>query len=89
MGVMGGFELMMPFLFLVPLTTVSLVVLGILWMVRTLRQPVQTVNSRVYRQPVAASHADAVKPTVCPNCPQTVEPSWSHCAHCGAPLSGE
>ena len=69
-GIFGG---------LLSLGFLALVVMGIIWLVRSLRRPVHVetpvVNPAVVTPP-AATHA-------CPKCGNPVQEDWKHCPNCG------
>jgi hypothetical protein len=66
-GIFGG---------LISLGFLALVVLGIIWLVRSLRHKPASVSASV--APVAATHP-------CSNCGETVQSGWKHCPNCGTP----
>jgi len=61
---------------LIPLGILTLIVLGIVWLVRSLRHPV--APSLPVAPPAPVMH--------CKNCGQTVENTWRNCPHCGRKL---
>ncbi len=86
----GGTMMTMSFLFLfVPLCLFGLIIIGaVVVLVMVLRprstpqppippaQPVQTVPPPAPNEPLQT----------CPNCGRVVQPDWTHCPYCGAPL---
>lgn len=74
------------------LGVISLIVVGVIALVRNMSQPKTTVAQTV-ATPVAAPEvtpAPVAEPEpnpACPNCAQPVQPGWKHCPHCGAPLT--
>ncbi len=58
----------------------ALVVVGIIWLVRSLRKPTHVVETPVVA-PSAASTTHA-----CPKCGRTVQNDWNNCPYCGKKL---
>ncbi|KAF0108481.1 MAG: hypothetical protein FD146_1055 [Anaerolineaceae bacterium] len=55
---------------LIPLGVLTLIVLGIIWLVRSLRQPA----------------APTALPAACGKCGKVVQPDWNNCPSCGKKL---
>jgi len=76
-GMMGGWiwglsGLMVMFLmWLVPITFVALLVLGLVWLVQAISKPGS-------QPPVTAA--------TCPECHKNVQADWQHCPYCGRKL---
>ena len=64
---------------LIFLGVVALIVLGILWLVRSLRKPATPVAPAATVIPVAPA-------ATCRNCGNPVESGWRNCPHCGKKL---
>jgi hypothetical protein len=86
---LGGFRpLRILFGCLIGIGFLLLVVLGVIYLVRSLVQPKQPVVTTA----MPVTPARAPNPTsvhACPHCGRPVQDDWSHCPHCGGPLTGQ
>jgi len=76
-GMMGGWGFApfgwigMLFMWLVPIGFLTLIVLGVIWLVRT----------------VSGGGSAIAPPHSCPSCGRNVQADWQNCPHCGATLT--
>ena len=87
---MMGFGLM-PFVGLVgclfSLGVLTLIVLGIIWLVRSLRKPVVTAAPVAsIAEPVEQGAQVEMDVHTCPKCGEPVQEGWKHCPNCGKHL---
>ena len=86
---MMGFGRMMPLAGIIgclfSLGFLALVVLGVIWLVRTLNRPKMVTAIAGPAAPVepSAAVAPAVAFHSCPKCGEPVEEGWKHCPNCG------
>jgi hypothetical protein len=80
-GFGGFFPFGMIFGSLISLGFLVLVVLGIVFLVRSLRRPRQLVEA-----PASISTPIQVTTHPCTNCERPVQDDWSHCPYCGTTL---
>ena len=77
---MLGFGRMMPFGGilggLISLGFLALIVLGIIWLVRSLRKPAASATMLAPVVPAVAVHP-------CPKCDESVQENWNFCPNCG------
>ena len=85
----GGFQpLKILFGCLIGIGFLVLVVLGVIYLVRSVVQPKQPVVTTATPVPSApASIPTAVQ--TCPHCGRPVQDGWSHCPYCGGPITGQ
>ncbi len=58
-------------MWLIPVSFIALIVLGVVWLVRT----------------VGGGTTPAAPPRACPSCGRGVQADWRNCPHCGAALT--
>ncbi len=68
---------------LVRLGLLALLVIGFVWLVRSLTRPAIPVQSN---PPAPAAAVEPVAAGSCPSCGRPVQADWSHCPYCGTNL---
>jgi len=61
-----------------------LIVLGVIWLIRSLRSP---QPGSVAAMPTPAPAVTQPTAQVCPNCKRPVQEDWLHCPYCGTDLT--
>jgi hypothetical protein len=68
----------------------ALVVLGIIWLARRLKQPAGTPTFSAPAAPTVVAVAEPIAPVAsivtansCPKCGETLQEGWKHCPNCG------